>query len=176
MNYPPVDLYQPVAIERNIDLNSRAFYRGLNTVIISQPVRIWGSTSDFYEDDEITSVLHAAASQSVNKRIKEISQLPSNWDGPGTIAPPEDVISNLRNCIKLLPRKYICSLSEDSIMPTSYGTISLTLEIPGSKELYIEFGKDLFSYEIIGDSYPLYEEYLDVNKALESTMAEIFGA
>ena len=106
-------------------------------------------------------------------RLKEISELPPNWDGYGAVSISKEVLERTKEFIELLPEPVLELIDFDDITPAPHGTITV----------YLYKGKDFISPEIGKTKYGIYgkkdgksfwtDNISDVNIALKE-MIEFF--
>ncbi|MFN8117436.1 MAG: hypothetical protein U0W65_15070 [Bacteroidia bacterium] len=78
---------------------------------------------------------------SIISKLSSFSQLPENWDGHDAIPPYNEAISNCIKFLNRLPENIISIISNDSLVPTNYGTIVFNLSNSNNEIVSLEFGK-----------------------------------
>ena len=119
----------------NIALNSKDYFDAYSTI----PEMKWiANRFDIYQS-ESNELL----------RLKEIAQLPDDWNGYGAKSISAEIIEKGKNLILELNRKWI----DCDLFPTQRATLQIEFELEAGTYFEIEVKKDKFELaEIIGEA------------------------
>ncbi len=88
--------------------------------------------------------------------VKNFNNLPINWAGEGTEAVSDIVINNVLNFLIQIGEEYLGHLSQNSVVPTPYGTVNLDWQ-NSYGSVSVEIGKSRMAFVAeIADTPPLY--------------------
>lgn len=95
------------------------------------------------------------------KRADSFFGLAEGWDGYDADAPDKDAIYNTISFLKSIPSAFTSHLSEYSLVPTNYGTITVEWSNDDDNFVSVEIGYDqiAYFYEIHGESWASEENY-----------------
>jgi hypothetical protein len=81
----------------------------------------------------------------INK-IKSFQRLSANWDGHNGVKPSIQVMNNAVHFLYTIPKSYRNLLSEESIVPTPYGTIVFDWYNEKEELISIEIGEEKLGF------------------------------
>lgn len=103
--------------------------------------------TDNTSNNEVSSLSSSSDHMStLLKRVDSFAHLKDGWDGYGGDAPEQATVDNMIAFLSLVPSNYINNLSEYSLMPTSYGTITLEWSTDDDSFVSVEVGHDQIAY------------------------------
>lgn len=92
------------------------------------------------QDALVTPTKYADNTKSVESRVEELNLLEDNWDAQGAIAPGEQTIVNLKNCLSAIDVELEPYVIGEDIVPSFHGTVTLYIEISEDNRIELEIG------------------------------------